>query len=251
MKPTGCHKDDGMRRIHSCESRSAMTLFELLIAIVIISSLAALLLSAFSAGTRSSMAAKGTGNLRELVQAQVLYAADNNGIYTRLWAFDGKTVWQKRLAPYLGIDHSADDRAFWVELRMNPKSVFNMPDSKPKSQRPENGTSIGISSWIAQATPNEGWNYRTLAVPNPSKIILLGEMAKESNSDTISPPDMGTKYTEFSRGGRTRQLMAFCDGHVEALEVQALYDEAAKRAPGQPNLWHWWTQPLFGSANWR
>jgi hypothetical protein len=169
-------------------------------------------------------------------QAQMQYAADNSGSYTLLWASDRSLVWQQRLAPYLGINHMSWDTPFWNDLRMDPKSIFNVPDSKSKSQRTAGATSIGLNISVMA----DEWKYRTIAVPRPSQTILLGETPVEFNGEGIRAPDTGAGYTTFNRSGRTRMLMVFCDGHVEALDLASLSDNATNRSPGQPNLWRWW-----------
>lgn len=223
----------------------AFTVVELLITVAIIGLLAALLLPVGRNAVRKSMQARGMSNLRQLVAAEIQYAAENNGNYTAMYDAIDPTIWQRRLGPYLGMNK--DDTAFWKEQRVSPKSVFNVPDSKPAGQRAGSETSIGMNPW----TRAIAWNYRSMAVPYPARTILLGEMPQEFNGDSTWPPDWGARaYSSFNRQGRTNPLMAFCDGHVEAMNLSALYDAVANRPAGAPNLWHWFYQPGMGQANW-
>ncbi len=228
------------------EARRAFTLVEILVVVAIIGMLAALLVPAYKGALRSSMAAKGTSNLRQLAIAQIQYAAENGGRYAEIYQTTNAVVWQTRLGPYLKI--YTDDNAFWKEQRMNPRSVFNTPDSKPLAQRAAWETSIGMNPWMQSAL----WNFRATIISNPAGTILLGEMPVEINGDGTWPPDWGARaYTSFNRGGRTNMLMAFCDGHVQALGVPALCDGTASRPAGQSNLWHWFYQPGMGQAVWQ
>jgi type II secretory pathway pseudopilin PulG len=206
--------------------------------VAIIAVLVALLIPTVKSGIRSSMAAKGTSNLRQLAQAQMQFAAENNGCYTSMYTPINNCTWQRTLGPYLGIDPKGKPpNAFYSDLRMDPKSVYNMPDSKPASQRTTGATSIGMNSWMI--TPVV-WDYRTLAVPKPSQTILLAEMPRETGTEGVKPTSATNIYQGFNRSGRTRPLMVFCDGHVEALNPASLADNPADRPPGQPNLWRWW-----------
>jgi len=209
----------------------------MLITVAIIAVLVALLIPTVKSGIRSSMAAKGTSNLRQLAQAQMQYAADNNGCYTPMWTPLTGCTWQRTIGPYLGVDPAGKPpNAFYSDLRMDPKSVFNMPDSKPASQRTSGATSIGMNAWMIMPS----WDYRTIAVPKPSQIILLGEMPREMSIEGVMPTSATNIYEGFNRSGRTRPLMVFCDGHVEALTPDFLADNPAARPPGQANLWRWW-----------
>jgi len=219
-------------------SRSGFTLVELLVVIAIVGILAALLFPAFKGGTQKAMAAKGTSNLRQLAQAQMQYASDTGGAYTPLWV-SGDFSWQVYLAPYLGIDHpNKYDTVFWNGLRMDPHSVFNMPDSTPISQRAAGATSIGMN---AKITDSNNWNRRVVAVAKPSQTILLGEMPRDENSDSATPMNAGSNYyLGFNRSGRTRVLMVFCDGHAAAFAPALLGDDPTTRPTGEPDLWRWW-----------
>jgi general secretion pathway protein G len=119
-------------------------------------------------------------------------------------------------------------------LRSDPKSVFNVPDAKLGSG---GVTSVGLNAYMASVNPARYWNYRATLVPRPSSIILLGEI-EPRNNDFVQPPDqsLGAGYPGFRRDKNTRALMAFCDGHVEALTADAL----RSTQPATTNPWFWW-----------
>lgn len=174
---------------------------------------------------------KAASNLRQLAAAQMLYAADNNQSFTPAWSPSDPQSWQLRLLPYVypGATNGGT-------LRSDPKSVFNVPDAK---LGPGGLTSVGISSYLSAANTNNGryWNYRVLLTQRPSKIILLGEI-EPRNNDFIQPPDqsLGGGRPGFRRENGAKALMAFCDGHVEALGTNALLSTI----PQPSNPWFWW-----------
>jgi len=244
-----------VRRKSVCGSAAAFTLTEILVVMGILLTLAAALIPVANMGIRKGMETKGLNNLRQLAQAQIQYAGENSGSYATAWKQDGDFVWQSKLLPYLGYSQNPTDSAATKALRMDPHTVFNVPDSKPISKRASWEASIGLNPWmtIGDNKGNPGpWNGRTLNVPKLSTIILLGEMPVEINGEGTWPPDWTSRsYNSFNRRGRTRMLMAFCDGHAAACDLKLLYDSVNARPSGEPNLWHWWYQPGVGVANWQ
>jgi prepilin-type N-terminal cleavage/methylation domain-containing protein/prepilin-type processing-associated H-X9-DG protein len=240
MKKSSLHRFQSYLPTHERKSirRLGFTLIELLIVVAIIVILAAVLIPATKSGIRSSMATKGASNLKQLAMAEIQYAADHNGGYTPMW-ISGGTIWQITLGPYVGINWPRYPATPWNALRAGvPPSVFSMPDRKPASPTDiiTGVASIGLNvNMKLQAS----WNYQVIAVPNPTQIILLGEMPYDQNSESIgsqAPTYTAYTTTNFSRGGRTNPLMAFCDGHVEAVSPTALNTPAPS---GQKNLWSW------------
>ncbi len=220
------------------DHRNGFSLSEMLVTVALIGILASLLVPGLQSSRRTAMALKGASNLRQLAAAQLLYAGDNNGSFTLTWFYENSASWRQRLGSYLNIDmakHPVWDSKFWAPLQMDPQSIYNVPDSAPASKRPAGASSVFINGWMQPSYPGgTNWNFRMLAVPKPAETILLGEMTPEVNGDTMKEPP-----ATFNRGGRTKMLMAFCDGHVEELTLQELSHAPADR-PGKPNRWNWW-----------
>ena len=79
------------------------------------------------------------------------------------------------------------------------------------------------------------------AIPRPESILLICEMVPK-NGDTLVAVGVGqlgaVATPAFIRDGNTKALVAFCDGHVDALDVEALtynYGDPVDRCP-----WRWW-----------
>lgn len=203
----------------------------MIIIITVLGLLASMSMPAISAARAKATAAKASENLRQLAIAQIQYAADNNQSFTPSWSPSDPVSWQLRLLPYLYPNASNGST-----LRSDPKSVFNVPDAKLGSG---GLTSVGLNAYTASVNTNGGryWNFRSQLVQRPSSIILLGEMESQNN-DFVQPPDvsLGGAKPGFRRDNKTKALMAFCDGHVEALTTNQLL--STRSQPSNP--WFWW-----------
>jgi len=215
---------------HSSQT-AGFTLIEVIIVIAVLGLLISMSMPAISAARARATAARAAGNLHQLAMAQILYAADNNQSFTPSWSPADPVSWQLRLLPYVYPNASNGST-----LRSDPKSVFNVPDAKLGSG---GLTSVGLNAYAASANTNGGryWNFRAQLVQRPASIILLGEIEPQNN-DFVQPPDasLGGGKPGFRRDNKTKALMAFCDGHVEALTTNQLLSTRAQPS----NLWFWW-----------
>ncbi len=208
----------------------AFTLIELLVVIGIIAILAGLLLPAIGKVKAGSAASKATSNLRQLAMAEIMYAGEHNQCYTRGYSPTDPTpaTWQSLIFPYLRGGSSA------AGMRQDANSVFNVPDATLQGS---GQTSIAINEYLGSTQAGKYWNYQVNLVPRLASLILLGEI-EVKNNDYLQPPDIsiGGAKPGFRRQNNTKALMAFCDGHVDALDAASL----ASTLPKATNPWFWW-----------
>ena len=206
---------------------TAFTLLELLVVLAIVLVLAAFLLPAMKSAKESANSVAAANNVRQLAVAQLAYSNDNNKRITPAYSSD-QIAWQQKLVPYLGMKDADSVRTF--EMRMDPHSIFNVPDSKRASQREFGAVSIAMNYML-----DVPGGFPLSQLSYPSKLMLLGE-CEEYNFDVFYPSDSGGHPAPgFRRQNKSKAWMAFCDGHVEMLDSGDLalkyYDPES----------HWWT----------
>jgi prepilin-type N-terminal cleavage/methylation domain-containing protein/prepilin-type processing-associated H-X9-DG protein len=204
--------------------RRAFTLIELLTVIAIIGILAAILIPTVGKVRATARMTKCASNLRQIAIGNRLYAADNKDFL----ALDGGGLWWgDRLAPYI----LNKDRANGVYTD-NERSVFNCP-AKTTTEWP----SYGYNSF---ALDEANWKYVLSKSPNPSRTILIADMAERRNTSWVRPDNDPLARTEDwvlpveanRHGGRAN--FAFLDASVRALRV------SETEAASGTNLWRWW-----------
>ncbi len=218
---------------------AGFTLVELLTVIAVIGVLVAITIPVVGGMRKKANTAKAISNIRQLVTAHIAYAADHRGKVPLKYTAGSSPVWQETLAPYLNVT-VPNDGAGKRRLRQDPSTVFNVPDSKPFDERSAAAASIA-RNWELRSS---NWDYRLNVVPNPSRIILLGE-CEEKNVDEVSGlrADQTTAASNqgalpgFRRAEGTKALMGYCDGHVEALGRAQL---VATGTFDNGNRWRWW-----------
>lgn len=222
--------------LHRLRSPCGFTLIETLIVVAIVVVLAAMAIPALQRARAAANTATAINHLQQLAAAQNLYANEHDGKFTPIWNVDN-IVWQAKLLPYL-YDRAPTNDELGKVKKTARVTVFEVPEFNGA------GTSIAMNWSInGKGSSGQGWDYSRLAVPRQSSIILLGEMI-ERNTDTMVPHDDASSSglnapatPGFRRNGGKRALMAFVDGHVEALDAEALkFKEKTK----DNNLWRWW-----------
>lgn len=205
----------------------AFTLLELLVVVAIVLVLAAFLVPAMKSAKESANSTVAANNVRQLAAAQLAYSNDNGKRITPAYS-DDHIAWQHKLVPYLGMKNASEMQTF--EMRTDPRSIFNVPDSKGASSREFGAVSIAMNYML-----DVPGGFPLSQLSHPSKLMLLGE-CEEYNFDVFYPSDSGGHPAPgFRRQNKSKAWMAFCDGHVEMLNSNALtfkyYDPES----------HWWS----------
>ena len=157
------------------------------------------------------------------------YAQDNNGKLTPFYTDADRTSWQKRLFPYLNLIGNN---------RSDPKLVLNSPYH---TNNTGNQASFGMNNFMRD---DGKWGFRILSVPQPSKIILAGDM-KQGGSDYMHTSDGKDKdnatqnwgLPAYRHAGKKKAMMLFMDGHTELLSEAELM---LTPSDGSPSRWRWW-----------
>lgn len=207
----------------------AFTLVELLVVISIIAILALLGFAAAGRFAESGKQATTAGRLRQVHVLQMAFAQDNNGKLTPFYTDADRTSWQKRLFPYLNLIGNN---------RSDPKLVLNSPYH---TNNTGNQASFGMNNFMRD---DGKWGFRILSVPQPSKIILAGDM-KQGGSDYMHTSDGKDKdnatqnwgLPAYRHAGKKKAMMLFMDGHTELLSEAELM---LTPSDGSPSRWRWW-----------
>lgn len=205
------------------------TLIELLVVIAIVGVLAALALAAAGRFVDSGKQATTAGRLKQVYVLQMAYAQDNNGRLTPFFTTNAPTSWQARLFPYLNLIGGN---------RSDPKLVLNSPYH---TNNTGNQASFGMNNFMRD---DGKWGFRILSVPQPSKIILAGDM-QQGGSDYMHTSDGKDKdnatqtwgLPAYRHAGKKKAMMLFMDGHTELLSEAEL---RLTPADGSPSRWRWW-----------
>ena len=221
-------------------NKSAFTLIELLVFISITVVFAFLGVIAVGRFAESGNQATTAGRLRQIYAMQMAFAQDNNGLLTPFWGDtnfpDTNRSWQEKLFPYLALQAVAG-------AKENPKLIFNSPYQKIRGSNffYQEGRSFALNNFMGDV---QQWQFRVVRVPEPSKIILAGDMV-QANADFMNTSDGRNWYgTGFSWGlpayrhaGKKKAMMLFMDGHTELLSEAEL---RLTPSDGSPSRWRWW-----------
>ena len=184
VPPTHMKKNS---RLHVAES-AAFTLVELLVVIAIIGGLAALALPVIQRGMNSGREAKSVAAMRQVVQANTLFSADNSGqIMTLKYGGDrtltagggwvAGTFWG-RLYPYLSAAlNISDQRELSTQIKMvlnslygsDPSTMKGTPFYGPKIYHDTSGLPVPIT-FNMYLTKWDGW-VTQLQVGKPASTI--------------------------------------------------------------------------------
>ncbi len=216
------------------------TLVELLTVVAILVILVSISVPAVARFIESGKEATTASRLRQVHTLQMAFATDNNGRLTPRWGDTNYAnphwTWQEKLIPYLNMVNRAGTKE-------DPRLVLNSPYQTITGGQAiwQEGRSFGLNSSIFSTNH---WNYSTHRVPEPSKVILAGDM-EQGNWDYMVTSDGidgwgnspgWAKRPAYRHRGKSRAMMLFMDGHTELLTEEELKLQPA----GGPSLWRWW-----------
>jgi general secretion pathway protein G len=227
------HRDYKPPRTYGGGRIGAFSLIEVLAVIVVIGILAAVLIPVLSGIRQRALDSQAANNIRQLASANLLYAMEHQLHFAPTYPDSGKS-WMYTLMPYVYGREAASPNEVNL-MRMDPHSIFNVPDSESADERKNSEVTIAVNRMIRVG---QQWQYSVQAVPRPDSIILLGE-CELSNTDTMGAVDMvgnSGHIPGFRREEGSKALMAFCDGHVEAKSSE---DLESRGKPQDSNLWTW------------
>jgi len=217
--------------------RVGFTLTELLVTIVIIITIAAL---AFSGISKMRKAADKVAATRSLAQVQIAnagYAADNNGQYVPIYAFDDKgasyTHWFRR-ADFLSY-LKGDSSLYYSSGKVNWSLPTNLLDPVALRAKKESYNSMdGSFGYNANGLPS-GWAkpngapaYRTSQLTSPERSAAFmtatdWNVSYASRFKWQSAPVEGLSRDQklaYRHSGKA--LVAYYDGHVGEVSIDDL-----------------------------
>jgi len=212
-----------LKFINNARIVRVFTLIELLIVIAIISILASLLMPVLRMAMESTYSVHCLGNLRQIGAGIDLYASDYGNMLPTTWVEDS-TIWQTKINPFLGVDHSynGSNPLWWCK----------------SAQKLGGGLRhYAVTSWYHASAE---WNFRRDKVKNPAGIFLVGELNRDTES--ISGGTAGTysgsescRY-RISHNGKKSSAFLFVDGHTEMFigDMSISFDSVNK------HYWRWW-----------
>lgn len=195
--------------------RKGFTIWELLIAIVIIVIVAAILFPVFAKGHECTRCVSCMSNEKQIGLAVTQYIQDNDNDFPYIAASDGKTTWRVMLAPYT---HS--------------KTVFACPSHDGKPVGPDGYPRSYAANYSGNYTGDKsdrgegvfaGPGARPISmtdIDDAKSLIELCEVTQHSGPDynidnlAIFKPNNPFLWS----GHRGRGNFLFCDNHVKALK---------------------------------
>ncbi len=233
--------------------RGALTLIEVLVVIAVIAVLAAMLLPALGLVREMACASRCSGNLRELHQAGLTYAAEHAGLALPAWSRSGAgrsceyRLWyqQPRLVELLDLElanvrmlspawYHGDPagRGWWCGAAPVDGRAFGNVYGYQLASRLAVERFWGDDSAGAQTMPLE-------KIRTPQRMIALAdanapEITSESAWDATVYEDRGvdpaagwnlthSPHHQLVYRHRDRAVAAFFDGHTESLRRDQLY----------------------------
>jgi len=209
------------------------SLTELLVVLGVVSILASLLFPTVGKMTERAATQKTISNLKQLQQANILYASDNQGAFVPAqvngdWA-NGMWFQNEQFLSYLGANKT--NRMWDEDWPQAAKSGLKSASPKQPPGKMDRQASLAINLGLRQHWANSDGSYNDLgfrrqAIHKPSKAMAFADascmwmrmdQANRWQSDAKSRQEgwynMAIAYRNSGRAG-----VVFFDGHVELLK---------------------------------
>lgn len=203
------------RRLHS---RHGFSLVELLVVIVIVSTLAALVVASVGMARSSARGIRCVSNLRQIGVLFSLYRQDNEDRLPVDIQIDPQTNTSKTWDNYLK-DYLTDSRQ-----TSRSSGVFGCPSVVPSTATLAMQSSYGINHYLgSHLSPRVRISFSTLATPSRTFLATdADERSFRRESQAVMEAGNGRyEIAPVARHGR-RLNMLFADGSVKILQFDAM-----------------------------
>jgi prepilin-type N-terminal cleavage/methylation domain-containing protein/prepilin-type processing-associated H-X9-DG protein len=203
----------------------SFTLIELLVVIAIIAILAALLLPSLKSARNRARGVECMSNLRQISQALILYAQDNEDFFPYYYEFVGTPSvlidWATRINPYLG--NVITNRWDVEKMPMVVRCRLN-PWTKNLGGRP---TMYCINGEITGNPGFPAWHRKIGSFPRSDSVALVmdagpGGSAPDRPMYMISTALSDMDYGRLATYHFNKVQIAFVDGHVDGIFTNKL-----------------------------
>jgi len=211
--------------------RAGVTLVELLLAIVILLVLGGLSLAVISNVRSAAGATNCLMNMKKIGMATLQYADENRNRFPRIWSVSEPVLWNDQIGIYLGLppyDPFKKHSRYWnLKVWWCPGTGILNNDLTNRH--------YALNKNVREAP----WDYSRLNVPTPARIVLIGEINRNSDmfNSLANPVDhSGKQETNYriSHNSGAGANYIYCDGHGEYL-TGVLKDQNFATSP-----WKWW-----------
>lgn len=236
--------------------RSAFTLIELLVVVAIIAILAALLLPSLKSARDSARSAQCINNLRQIMQAELMWAGENGGYFTPWRDFDkvynsSLMYWHVMLAPLMGCT--------WKEANVidpvPPSAAFGTLTGKNATGMCPgnlNGEAWGAGRWNGDGYTKHsldfGYGMNANVMNDTNFLSQTCPILVESVKGPAEKPAFLCSMIADNTGGLTayrtfliawvhkkRANAVFVDGHAGSVTLE----ELTRREGGGPGVTDW------------
>lgn len=235
--------------------RRGFTLIEVLVAIVIIASLAALSSVGYGKFRERAKSAVSMNNLRQWGQALMLHSGDHNGqvpyegdrdrvTWGNIAAKTNQTSWFNVLPPYVGELPMSELTEHGRQDRMSRAGIHLCPLVKWRDARRPTFAYMMNSQLYHPGGPTDSaaQPLRLASIPEPSATVIFADVDQSSPD---RPRGRGTHVDNRQPGGRVH--LTFMDGSVRAFDAAYVKTENFGDGYTENNkpelIWNPWIHP--------